>query len=105
MMLGVQHLAGVAQRIANPVLDVELLLHPQRRGLEKGPEAARRNVDVGLEDALELEQRLVVETDERQVADTDAGVVETETGGVNRKALVTLLPGEPLLLGGGDDLP
>ena len=43
-------------------------------GHEERAEAARRDAEIGLEDALELEQRLVVEADVGQVLDAMPGL-------------------------------
>ena len=47
---------------------------------------ARRDAEVGLEDALELEQRLVVEADVGQVLDGDPGLAQAVGDGVVGKA-------------------
>ena len=43
--------------------------------MQERAEALRRDAEVGLEDALELEQRLVVEADVVDVVDADAGLL------------------------------
>ena len=58
---------------------------------------------ISLEDALELEERLVVEADEVDLVDGDPLGVETERDGVARERRVALHAREPLLLGSGDD--
>ena len=80
-------------------------LHPERAGLEERGEAARRGAEIGLEHALELEQRLVVEADglevvRRRCRPPRQAVVD----GVGREARVALLAREALLLRRGDDL-
>src|SRR5207237_7840119 len=67
-------------------------------------ESARRATEIGLEDALELQQGLIVESDIRKVAHAHAARVETIRDRVLWKTLVTLLPCESLFLGSGDDL-
>jgi hypothetical protein len=68
------------------------------------PIALGRDPDVRLEDALELEQRLVIESDERQVIDPDAALPQAELHGLGRERRITLLAGEPLLGARRDDL-
>ena len=104
VMLGVTDLAFVPEGAADLAIEKQLLLHPQRSGQTELRKAAGRDAQIGLEDTLELEQRLVVEPDVREVARGDATGREAVPHGVRRKRLVTLLAGEALLLGGGDDV-
>ncbi len=57
-------------------LQVELLLQPDRHGRDEGAEAARRVGQVGLQQALELHQRLVVEHDLVDVCQREAGLCQ-----------------------------
>ena len=68
-------------------------------------EAARREGEVGLEEPLELEERLVVEGDgvERRRRSSPASGRQYATA-CAREAGVVLLAREALLLRGGDDL-
>ena len=104
-MLAVEDLAGIAERLAQLTVDVQLVLDPQRTGHEERPVPGRRDAEIRLEDALELEERLVVEADVGEVGDGDAGHSEAVLDRPRRKRGITLLAGEPLLLPGGDDLP
>src|SRR6266849_6201757 len=70
----------------------------------EGSKAARRDLEVGLQDALELEQRFVVEADVFEVRGGDPGCPQAVRRRVGRKVSVALAPREPLLLGRGDDL-
>ena len=60
---------------------------------------------VGHKNPLEFAERLLVKNDVVQVAGRDAGFLQAELDGSLRKAEVVLDPGEPLFLGGGDQLP
>jgi len=60
---------------------------------------------VRLEDALELEEGLVVEGDVRHVGHPDARLPQACAHRVDRKGLVVALSREALLLGGGHDAP
>src|SRR5205085_12198274 len=67
--------------------------------------AARRDREIGLEEPRELRRGLVVEDDHRDVALADLPFREAVADRVVGEAGVVLLPGEALLLRGGDDLP
>jgi hypothetical protein len=83
---------------------VELLLQPERQAFEEKAVASRRIGKIGLEDSIELEERLVVESDEVEGVGRDAALLETVIDGVLREAIVMFQPSEPLLLRGGHDL-
>ncbi len=89
---------------ADQVRHPELFPDPERHRLEERGEAARRIVEIGLEQAVELEERLVVEADVIELRRPNTGLGETVPGGSEREAVVVLLAGEALLLRGGDDL-
>src|SRR5260221_5652115 len=64
MMFRVQQPTLVsAESVANCLVGIELVLDPERTCFEKRFESARSNAEVRLENALELEQWLVVERD------------------------------------------
>ena len=86
------------------VLLEQLLADPDRHRHAEGPEAARRVGHVGLQQPLELQERLVVEGDMVHLVQPDAGLVEHAAHRVRGEARVVLLAGEPLLLRGGDRL-
>src|SRR2546428_10314187 len=104
MVLPVQDLPLVAERVAQLAIHVELVLEPQRPGLEERRKPTGRDAQVGLENALELEERLVVEADIVQVGNGDSAGLETVLHGVRGKGGVPLLASESLFLGGSDDL-
>jgi hypothetical protein len=66
-----------------------------------GKKAARRSAERRLEDAVELEDRLLVEGDRVDLG--AAGLGEAVAERVHRHRLVVLLAGEALLLRGCDD--
>ncbi len=104
VMLGVEDLPVIAERLAKLPVHEQFFLDPERPGLEKREEALRSHAEVGFEYPFELEQRLVVEADIRQVFDRDPGRAEAVLDRVPGEARVPLLPRETLLLRGGDDL-
>ena len=82
----------------------ELFLDPDRHGHEEALQAPGREAVVGLQQALELEIRLVVEGHGAQVAELEPRLRHDVGQGVSRKVGVVLLAGEALFLGRGDDL-
>ena len=66
-MLGVEDGAIVVQGAPHLTLHEQLVLDPEWTCLEEGAKTARRDAQIRLEDALELQQRLVVETHVRQI--------------------------------------
>ncbi|KAH2820923.1 hypothetical protein KXV85_003017 [Aspergillus fumigatus] len=54
-------------------------------------------------DAVEREQRIVVENDGGELGGLDLRLFEAVVDGVRREARIVLLPAEPLLLCGGDN--
>src|SRR5712671_3923041 len=90
MVLGVQHLPRVAAEAgAYVTLDEEALLHPEWARPIEGRESARGDVEIGLEQTLELEQRLLVEHDRFQCRGFDAGGSEAVCDCLAWKARVT----------------
>jgi hypothetical protein len=93
------------ERLGDARRDPELLLEPERHRLDEGGEAARRHRQVGLEDAVELEQRLVVEDDPVQAATVaaDPPRLQAVAHRAGRETGVVLEPRETLLLRRRDD--
>ncbi len=105
MVLREQHLSLVAIEVtADVAFREELFFHPQRASHAKRGEAARRHAQVRLEDALELEQRLVVKPDIRQVDRPDAGGRKTVGDRMRRECGIALLAREALFLRRRHDL-
>ena len=91
------------QLVAQEQLLEQLLLQPDRQRLAEGAKAGRREGEVGLEQALELEEGLVVERDivdaVDAVADARQAVLDRPAG----EAGIVAAAREALLLGSGDD--
>jgi len=83
---------------------VQLFVEPEGHGGEKRPEPRGGEREVGLQQALELQKRLVVEPDVIELLRREPALFETVVDRVDRKAVVVLLPREPLLLGRGGDV-
>jgi hypothetical protein len=91
------------ERLPDPGLDPELLAHPQGQGPQEGPQPRGGDREVGLEDPMELQDRLVVEGHRIRRAAPRLG--QAVADGIDREVLVVLHAGEALLLRGGDELP
>src|SRR5262245_18825412 len=81
----------------------ELLSQPDRHGHRERPKAAGRKRQVCFQQALKLQERLVIERDMIDLAQAHAGFAETVSDGMPRKASIVSLPAEPLLLRGSND--
>src|SRR4029453_2596527 len=104
MMLAKEHFPAIA---FDPLPDVvghpELVSQPQRHRHEVGPQSSRRGRGVGLEQAVELDERLLVETDQVQLAGLEVGFTQAVFDGARWEAGVVLLAGESLFLRRGND--
>ena len=88
----------IPEVLAQLPVDVQLVLDPQRTGHQERPEPSRHDAEVGLEDALELEQRLVVEARQPSRSSTPMPRVSRQyVDGAVREGRVALLAGEALL--------
>src|SRR5690242_10654024 len=104
-MLGVQDAPLVAREcVVQLAVHVQLVLRPERARLEERSEAARCDGEVRLEDPLELEERLIVESDAREIVRRDPSGSEAVVDRVRGEARVALLSCEALFLRGRDDL-
>src|SRR5208283_713094 len=92
------------QFVAQQALLEEFLLQPQRDGHLERAQTARREGDIGLEQTLELQERLVIEDDVVHLIETHAFLGQTIVDGMGGKAGVVLFTAESLLLRGGDNL-
>src|SRR3989449_1263257 len=105
MMLGVQHVPLVAvQRTMDVAVGEELFLQPHGPRHAEGGEAFGSDPEIGLEDPLELEERLVVKADVRELGRCDSGRLKAVPHRVPWKRRVALLAREALFLRRGDDL-
>ncbi len=93
------------QSPADQVFHPELLLQPQRHRLVERRQAPGRELEVGLEEALELQPRLVVEGDRVELGGRDAPLPEAVVDCRAGEAVIVLLAREALLLGRADDGP
>jgi hypothetical protein len=104
VMLRVEHFPLVPpEAIPNLSIDEELFLDPQGASLEELVEAAGRHPKIRLENALELQQWFIVETNIRETVDANSASSETIFDCVSRKGRITLFTREPLFLGSRND--
>ena len=105
VVLGEDEPPGVRAAQTAPQLarQIQLLAQPQRHRLEERPKPLRRVGEVGLEQALELQERLVVEADVVQLLGGHARLAQAVGDGLGGEVVVVLLAGEALFLRRGDD--
>ena len=104
MVLRIQEFPVISQSIPDLIFHVQLVFDPQRCRFQKRDEPPRCNTDVGLQDPLELEKRLVVEADVVEIRRGDSCGAEAVANRVLWKGGVAFLTCEAFLLGGGHDL-
>src|ERR1041384_4833538 len=80
----------IPERVAHP----ELVAHPANHGVAEGSPGSRIGRERRHQDALELDEGLLVEDDVVEIVDTDARRLETEPDGALGIAGVVLLPGK-----------
>lgn len=95
---------ATAQAAADLAGDVELLAEPHGQGLSKAREPSRRMGDVGLDEPLELGQRLLVESHVIELLRLDPRFVEAVADRVLGEPRIVFLAREALFLDRGDDL-
>ena len=86
--------------LAQSGLEQQFLLKPHRQRRHERAQAPRREGKIGFQQALEFEQRLVVEDDPIDVLHSKAALLQAEIHRAGGKGSVVLLAREPLLLGG-----
>jgi hypothetical protein len=94
VVLGVQDVSIVAQLLPQRPVHKQFLFDPQRTGEQKLPETLWGHAEIGLQNALELEQRFVVERYEGEISRPDAGPPKAELDRVRRKRGISLLARE-----------
>src|SRR5262245_10736421 len=90
--------------VSGSTRQVQLLTEPDRQRLAEAREPRRRIAHIGLHQSLEFRQRLLIEGDVVKLLGTVARLSQAVLHRLPRKARVALLPAEPLLLDGCDDL-
>ena len=92
-----------AELIREYALLEQLVLDPHRKRLPERGESPWSECKIGLQQTLELQERLVIEGHEIDLVGTQPRVFQAEHRCVRRKLRVVLVPRESLLLCGRDD--
>src|SRR5262245_40285156 len=93
----------LSQFVTQKLLLEQLLAQPQRDRHAERSKAGRRERQIGLQQAFELEERLVIEHDIVDVVQSGSCGLQAVAERVMREAGIVLLAREALLLGGRDD--
>src|SRR5262245_65278783 len=93
----------LSQFVAQKLLLEQLLAQPQRDRHAERSKAGRRERQIGLQQAFELKERLVVEHDIVDVVQSSSRGLQTIAERMMREAGIVLLAREALLLGRRDD--
>ena len=104
-MLGEQDPPAVAQLLPDALGHPEAVRDPERHRLPERGESARGVLEVRLEEALEFQERLVVEGHVVELAGRETSGFEAIPRGASGKLRVVLLAGEALFLRRSHDLP
>ena len=81
----------------------QLVLDPHGHGRGKAHKAPGRQGQIGLQQALEFEERFFVKNDMRQFGRGDAGLAQAILNRMAGKARIVLFAAEALFLSGGND--
>jgi hypothetical protein len=76
----------------------ELFFQPHRHGGKKRLETTRRETEVGFEEPLEFDKRLVIEHNVFEILDSDPSFVQTILNGMTRETWIMLLSRKALFL-------
>ncbi len=101
VVLGEEHLALEPEALLELLGHPQLLPEPDRHGLGERRERAREGGQVGEEDPLELDERLVVEDHIVEIAHADAPLLEAIPDGALGDRRIVALSREALFVGGG----
>src|SRR6267378_4559991 len=74
--------ARLCQLRANQVRHPKLLFHPERQGFEKGTEAGGSVIEIGFQQTIEFQQRLVVEAHVIKIVGSEVSFTQAITGGM-----------------------
>src|SRR6267142_2968034 len=99
VVLGEQDLPFVLELLPDQLRDPELLPQPHRHRLGEGTEPSWKCRQIGREEPLELQERLVVEPHVVQILRFDLPRLETVLDGLMGEPLIVLLPCEAFLGG------
>ena len=92
------------QLLTDQVLHPQLVQQPGRHGVAEDLPRLRHHLHGGRQDALELDERLLVEDDVVEILGSDAGRFQAVADGQAREIGVVFLAAEAFLFGGRDQL-
>src|SRR5262245_22469801 len=104
LLLGIELGRKFLQFLSEHTLLEELFPQPNRHGQAKGGKPLRREAQVGLEQPLKLDQRLLVKHHCIEIADLAAAMVCAVGDGMPGKVRIVLFAREALFLGRGSYL-
>ena len=104
VVLGEQDLGRRVELLLNLLARPELLAKPERHRFQEGRQALWGVIEVGLEEPLELSQRLVVEHHQIQISRRNRPLGQAIRDRVAWKPVIVLLPREALFLRSRDDV-
>src|SRR5438067_6909317 len=99
----IELLIDFLQLLSQQALLEQLFLQPQRNRHLEGAEAERRQRDIGLEQPLEFQERLVIEHDMVDVGKLCARGFQAIADRMHRKRWIVLLAREAFFLRGSDN--
>src|SRR5580704_6963210 len=94
-----------AELAAQARTEKELVAQPDGHRPRERAQATRRDREIRLDQALELEERLLVVRDKVEIGRPDAGALQTERDGMSRIVGIVPEPRKPLFLSGRHDHP
>src|ERR1700681_723374 len=89
---------------ADEIRHPQLFFQPDRHRFRERRKPRRCVIEVGFEQAIELENRFIVEADLIELLDGESSLFETELDGARREARIVFDASEALLLSCRDDL-
>ena len=105
VMLGKDDLSVESELGLDKIFHPKFLFDPKRQGLQERCDPVRRVSKIGLDDALEFDERLIVERDAIKLRGFHAALFQAEIDGVLRKREIMFLARKALFLRRRDDLP
>src|SRR5947207_12408540 len=89
---------------ANEIGHPQFFFHPEGYRFEERSKPGGSVIKISFQQAIEFQQRLVIETHIVQLVGANAGLFEAVASGVNGKVVIVLDARETLFLGGSNNL-
>src|SRR6266480_4685612 len=103
MVFGEYDFTLVAKLLSDQLLHPDLFFDPKGNGFEKGSNARRGACQVGVQDAIEFDERLFVKCDKINLVNPDSPLAQAIFDRKFRKGGIVFFAAETLFLSGGDD--